>query len=800
MTRRTARPTTRSLLACALAALAAAAAPSSLDAQRYAGDLVDVALEFARPEQVHFLATRVAGFDPATGRGTLQWERHVRQGSLNFNKVDAGLTRGAATEFPGTEYDRDPALPFRIEFVTPRTVRIRMSTRQVEPEVIFPDSLSLMLAGPVPVDRSWRMTRTDSAITWTGAHGRVRLALDPWSIEIHDARGRLLTRTQRQGQPASFTPYTPFSFVRRARDLGRATAAVWELAPQEHVYGFGESFTRLDKRGQRVVAWLRDGMGSQSPVQYKAVPVFLSSRGYGMFVHTSAPVTFDVGAAFDAHHAIYGGDELVDLFVFLGAPKDVVSEYTALTGRSPVPPLWSFGLWMSRITYKTEAEVREVARRLRAEKIPADVLHIDTGWFETDWRPDFLFSPTRFEDPAKMMRDLREMGFRVSLWQYTYFTPKNPLWREIVDKGLHVTDAGGRLPAEDAVLDFSDPQAVAWYQEKLAGLLRMGVSAIKADFGENAPEEGLYASGRTGWYEHNLYPVRYNAAVDAVTRRVTGESVIWARSAWAGSQRYPLHWGGDAENTNQAMAAQLRAGLSMGLSGFTYWSHDVGGFVQRAPRDLYRRWLPFGVLTSHTRTHGAPPREPWEYDAALVEDFRRAVGLKYALMPYILAQARLSSERGWPMMRALFFEYPDDPTSWLVEDEYLFGPDLLVAPLLADSATSRPVYLPPGTWVDYQSGRAYEGARWVEIAAGEIPIVLLVRGGAAIPHVAVAQSTAAIDWRTVELRVFGAPGGGAARATVAVPDVPGAHEVRVENGRVVGDPFGGRVRMRVVRR
>jgi alpha-D-xyloside xylohydrolase len=565
------------------------------------------------------------------------------------------------------------------------------------------------------------------------------------------------------------------------------------------VYGLGESFTRLDKRGQRVVAWLRDAMGSQSRLQYKAIPFFLSSRGYGMFVHTSAPVTFDVGAEYDAHNAIYSGDELLDLFVFLGPPKDVVSEYTALTGRSPVPPLWSFGLWMSRITYKSEPEVREVARRLRAERIPADVLHLDTGWFETDWRPDFQFSTSRFPDPAGLLKDLRAQGFRVSLWQYTYFTPKNPMFREIVDRGLFVKDAAGRLPAEDAVLDFSNPQAVAWYQDKLAGLLGMGVSAIKADFGENAPEEGLYASGRTGWYEHNLYPVRYNAAVDSVTRRVNGEGVIWARSAWAGSQRYPLHWGGDAENTNQAMAAQLRAGLSMGLSGFTYWSHDVGGFVQQAPRDLYRRWLAFGVLTSHTRTHGAPPREPWEYDAALTADFRRAVELKYALMPYILAQAKLSSERGWPMLRALFFEHPDDPTAWLVEDEYMFGQDLLVAPLFADSATSRRVYLPPGTWIDYQSRRAYEGARWVDVTAGEIPVVLMVRDGAVIPHAAVAQHTGAIDWRNLELRVFAAAANGAATGAVATPDSP-VRAIRVEGDRVAGaDPTGGRVRWRVTR-
>jgi alpha-D-xyloside xylohydrolase len=352
------------------------------------------------------------------------------------------------------------------------------------------------------------------------------------------------------------------------------------------------------------------------------------------------------------------------------------------------------------------------------------------------------------------------------------------------------------MPAEDAVLDMSNPEAVRWYEQKLETLLAMGVSAIKADFGEGAPLTGVYHSGRTGWYEHNLYPLRYQQAVTQATREVRGasEGIIWARSAWAGSQRYPVHWGGDAENTDQAMAAELRAGLSLGMSGFTFWSHDIGGFVDRAPRALYRRWLAFGMLTSHSRTHGAPPREPWEYDSALVDDFRRAVELKYTLMPYIIAQAKQSSERGWPMLRPVFFEYPDDPTSWLVDDEYLFGSDLLVAPLFEES-NHRRVYLPPGAWIDYQTGRAYEGSRWQDLEVGAIPIVLLVRNHAVLPHVAVAQSTSAIDWSHVELRVFSTDGA-AADGVIALPNGD-ARVLRVSGGRLASDPFGGRVAWRI---
>jgi len=250
-----------------------------------------------------------------------------------------------------------------------------------------------------------------------------------------------------------------------------------------------------------------------------------------------------------------------------------------------------------------------------------------------------------------------------------------------------------------------------------------------------------------------LYPLRYNKAVAEITKEVTGEDVIWARSAWAGSQRYPVHWGGDAENTDSAMAASLRGGLSFGLSGFTYWSHDVGGFVQRPSRDLYRRWMAWGALSSHVRAHGIPPREPWEYDSGLTDDFRRALNLRYSLMPYIYAQAKDSSARGFPMLRPLFFEYPDDPGSWTIDDQYLFGSDLLVAPMFT-SGDRRKVYVPPGAWIDYQTGRVYEGSRWHEIATGAIPIVLLVKNHSVLPHIKVAQSTKDMDWDNVELRVF----------------------------------------------
>lgn len=762
-------------------------------AQR-AGEQVDVSEEFHNRDSTFFVPDRVTKLDAATGAGVLRWNRYNLRSNLSFNKVDGAFALAESNEFPATEYDRNPDLPFEVTFVSPRAIRLRFNTRGRA----LGDGASLMLAGPLP-KAEWKHEETADAITYTSDAAKLRIQKSPWRMEIFDAAGRLVTRTRTLNDPATYTAPTPFSFVRRNRDLGHSTAASFRLAPDEKIFGCGESFTRFNKRGQKVVLYTRDGMGVQSEKMYKPIPFFLSSRGYGMFVHTSTPVTCDFGREFDEAATIYTGDETLDLFVFVGDPKQVLTEYTAVTGRSPVPPLWSFGLWMSRITYKSETEVREVAAHLRKDRIPCDVIHLDTGWFETDWQCNYKFAPSRFNDPKKMIADLKQDGFHISLWQLPYFTAKNELFDTIVSHGYEVKNEGGQAPYLDAVLDFSNPATVEWYQGLLADLLKMGVGAIKVDFGEDAPLGGVYASGRTGWYEHNLYPLRYNKTVAEVTKRVTGDNIIWARSAWAGSQRYPLHWGGDAENTDSAMAATLRGGMSLGLSGFSFWSHDVGGFVGRPSADLYRRWLPFGVLTSHTRCHGAPPREPWEYGPEFEDAFRRAVELKYALMPYIYAQAKLCSQNGHPMLRPLFFEFPSDPASWLIDDQYLFGADLLVAPLFTD-APSRSVYLPPGEWFDYQSGKKYAGAQWHDLPAGEIPIVLFVRGGKAIPTLAPAQSTDQLDWANITLRVF-ASAGQPTTAEISLPDDAAVHSLQIEgaadNLKLKADPYTGRVTWRI---
>ena len=711
---------------------------------------IDVSGDFRDFSDTYYLADQLADFDPATHSGKIRYQRAEYVTRQAFDNMLAVLQPVKPNEFPANEYEASPVLPFSIEFVSPRTFRIRVASG---PE-FHPQTDSLMLAGPVPHDNSWKYSKVDGGYRYASQFGSVTILEKPWHIEIRDANGKLLTRTDHsEDNKTTYTPILPFSFVRRASDYSRSMDAVFTLSPGEKIFGCGESFASFNKRGQKVVLWTDDANGVQNQGMYKPIPFFMSSRGYGMFLHSSSPITCDFGRYFSGVNSLMLGDDELDLFVFLGNPKEILDEYTDLTGKSPMPPLWSFGLWMSRCTYFSEKQTREVAARLRENKIPCDVIHLDTGWFETDWRCDYQFSRTRFPDPQKMISDLKQDGFHISLWQLPYFVPKNTLFNELVQKNLVVRDPKGNLPYEDAVLDFSNPATVEWYQGKLARLLKMGVGAIKVDFGEAAPNNGIYASGRTGFYEHNLYPLRYNKAVADITKQVTGENIIWARSAWAGSQRYPLHWGGDAASTDSGMAAELRGGLSFGLCGFSFWSHDVGGFTARPTDDLYLRWLAFGVLSSHTRCHGVAPKEPWEYGQAVMDEFRRIDNLKYELMPYVYAQAKDSSEHGLPMLRALFVEYPNDPGSWDVDDEYLFGSSILAAPLFEENARARDVYLPPGTWIDYQTGKDYQGG-WHHIEAGQLPIVMLVRDGTALPQIKLAQSTAQMDWSDLELVVF----------------------------------------------
>jgi len=756
---------------------------------------VDISPDFKDFKNTYYLASELSEFDPASASGKIMYRRYEYSTRMAFNNVLGGLNPVKQNEFPSNEYEEAPVLPFSIEFISDRTIRIKAKSGFDR----FDNEESLMLVnGRVVPGKPWKYSETKEGYVYSGPFGRVEIVSNPFQILVYDGNGKLLTSTNTMKENSgTYTPVLPFSYVRRASDYSRSFNAAFNLQPDEKIFGLGESFGPFNKRGSRVVLFTDDANGVQNESMYKPVPFFMSSRGYGVFMHTSTPISCDFGKYFSGVNALMIGDESLDLFLFLGDPKDILDEYTDLTGKSPVPPLWSFGFWMSRITYFSEAEGREVVSLLRKYKIPSDVLHFDTGWFGVDWQCDYTFAADRFDDPVKMMADFKKDGIRTCLWQLPYFVPKNALFNEIIERDLYVKNSKGNLPREDAILDFTNPEAVSWYQGKIKGLLDQGVSVIKVDFGEAAPVDGIYANGRTGFYEHNLYPLRYNKAVSDITFDVSGDRIIWARSTWAGSQRYPVHWGGDPANTYSAMSSTLRAGLSIGASGFSFWSHDIGGFVNKTPENIYRHWTPFGMLTSHVRSHGAPPTEPWEYGEDFMNAFREAANMRYELMPYIYAQAHDCSKKGLPMLRALFIEFPDDPGSWLIDNQYMFGSDMLVAPLF-DDQNERDVYLPEGEWVDYQTGKKYSGG-WHHIAAGEVPVIAMIRAGSVIPKIKLAQSTAFMDWSKLDLKVYADEKGNAEGLVV----VPGGELQKIlvstKDGKAVlsENPFGNKVKFTI---
>ena len=721
----------------------------------------DMSTDFYDLSNTYFLADSLVAFDAASAKGTVNWKRYRLSPRQAFNLNGYWPVRMQMLDFPDTQYDNDPNLEMQLQFIDSRTVRVRMLTTPINPEngddedPMFSDEFKTRIKAQATsaVANGWKVENKAGSIAYKGENGSIEIQKYPWRIILKDKAGKVLTQTRAIiDNDSTQVKLLPFCFIKRGADNSRSINPVFFLAPGERIYGCGESFTSLNKVGQKVHLYVTDPQGPETDGMYKPVPFYFSNRGYGVFMHTSAPVTCDFGASYIGAQRLFMGDEQMDFFIFFGEPKEILDAYTDVTGKSPMLPLWTFGTWMSRITYFSQQEGLEIARQLRAHKIPSDVIHFDTGWFGVDWQCDYQFAKDRFPDPVAMLKQMRKDGFHVCLWQLPYFTPKNRYFNELVEGGMHVRNAMGGMPYEDAVLDLSNPKTVKWYQDKIGGLIDQGVAAIKCDFGEAAPFNGLYASGKTGFYEHNLYPLRYNMALWNAVKEHSGEGVIWARSAWAGSQRYPLHWGGDAATNDIGMLGDLRGGLSFGLSGFSFWSHDMGGFVTASPEDIYRRWLPFGFLSSHTRAHGAPPTEPWLISESFTKAFRDCAEMKYQLMPYVYAQAKDCSNRGLPMVRALFVEFPHDPGAWLVEDEYMFGSQILVAPLM-ESGNKRMCYLPKGKWVDYQTKKVYDGG-YQEIEAGKIPCIILVKAGALIPKVPVAQSTDKIDWDKLTIEEY----------------------------------------------
>ena len=544
----------------------------------------------------------------------------------------------------------------------------------------------------------------------------------------------------------------PLGFVSRgtaSTNKERATIS-FKCAPNECFVGTGERFRKMDLSGQTFQLKNQDGQGVNNRRCYKNIPFYMSSRMYGCFYHTSDYCKLSLADHSTRSVQFLNDRATLDVFLIGGkTPEEILKGYRMLTGFPQMPPLWSFGIWMSRMTYFSADEVEDICNRLRKEHYPCDVIHLDTGWFRTDWLCEWKFNPERFPDPKAFVQHLKQNGFKVSLWQLPYVAQGAEQLEEAKESHYisqntktEDTSTGGasNFSALDyaGTIDFTYPKAVDWYKNQLLKpLLEMGVTCIKTDFGENIHMDHRY-HGMTPERLNNIYSLLYQRAAFEVTQEVTGQGIVWARSAWAGCQRYPLHWGGDSASSWDGLAGSLKGGLHFGLSGFAFWSHDVPGFhsipdFMNSPLDenVYVRWTQFGVFSSHMRYHGTCKREPWHYPniAPIVKSWWK---LRYKLLPYIIEQSKQACQSGYPMVRALLFHHPDNRQVWHIDDEYYFGSEFLVAPVM-NSVGKRDIYLPEGLWVNFFTGQRIEGGRWyydIEVPLDQMPV--FVRPGALI--------------------------------------------------------------------
>jgi alpha-D-xyloside xylohydrolase len=552
------------------------------------------------------------------------------------------------------------------------------------------------------------------------------------------------------------------------------------LGVGECVYGLGERFTAFVKNGQVVENWNMDG-GTSSDQAYKSVPFYMTNRGYGVLVNETGPVSFEVASEKLARVQFSIKGQSLEYFVINGPdPKAILARLTALTGRPALPPAWSFGLWLttSFTTSYDEKTATSFIDGMKSRDLPLSVFHFDCFWMrEFDWC-NFEWDSRVFPDPAGMLRRMHARGLKICVWINPYIGQRSALFAEAARKGYLLRRPDGSVWQWDmwqpgmGIVDFTNPGAKAWFQGHLRRLSKMGVDAFKSDFGERIPTDVAYYDGSDPVKMHNHYSILYNEAVFELLEeeRGKGDALVFARSSSASGQRLPVHWGGDCHSTFESMAESLRGGLSLGMCGFGFWSHDIGGFEGTPPVAVYKRWIAFGLMSSHSRLHGSSSyRVPWNYDDEACDVLRLFTKLKCRLMPYLFSKAVEAHEAGVPVMRAMILEFPGDPASDTLERQYMLGDALLVAPVFSESAVE--FFLPEGTWTHILTGEVREGGRWHKASYGFLDMPLYARAGRVIAFGSVDDKPDYAYAEGVTFRLFGLADG--AEATATVPDLKG---------------------------
>ena len=627
----------------------------------------------------------------------------------------------------------------------------------------------------------------DETVSFTSGKLTARVQKgENWRVDYVAEDGRVLTSSAFRGMGRALDKDTGKTYMSDSLmlDVG------------ECVYGLGERFAAYVKNGQSIDMWNADG-GTASEQTYKNIPFYMTNRGYGVFVEDTSDVSFEVASEkvervqFSAE-----GETIVYDVIYGGTPKAVLDGYTALTGRPALMPAWSFGLWLSTsfTTNYDEKTATSFIQGMADRDIPLSVFHFDCFWMKGFNWCDFTWDEETFPDPVGMLKRYHDRGLHLCCWINPYIGQASPLFREGMEHGYLLKKTNGDVWQTDlwqagmGILDVTNPDARAWYCDHLRKILRMGVDCLKTDFGERIPVRDIaYYDGKDPLHMHNYYTFLYNKMVFDLLKeeRGEGEAILFARSATAGSQQFPVHWGGDNSASYVSMAETLRAGLSMSHSGFGFWSHDISGFEQTAPADVYKRWAAFGLLSSHSRLHGSSSyRVPWLFDEESCDVVRKFTRLKCRLMPYMYGAAVEAHEHGTPMMRPMMLEFPDDPACDTLDRQYMMGESLLVAPVFhADSHVD--YYLPDGLWTSLLDGRKVQGGHWQREAHDFLSLPLMVRPGTVLP-MGKQDDRPDYDYTDgLELHVYQLAEG--QTVTVKIPDLKGqlaaTYTVTMKNGK-----------------
>ena len=627
----------------------------------------------------------------------------------------------------------------------------------------------------------------DETVSFTSGKLTARVQKgENWRVDYVAEDGRVLTSSAFRGMGRALDKDTGKTYMSDSLmlDVG------------ECVYGLGERFAAYVKNGQSIDMWNADG-GTASEQTYKNIPFYMTNRGYGVFVEDTSDVSFEVASEkvervqFSAE-----GETIVYDVIYGGTPKAVLDGYTALTGRPALMPAWSFGLWLSTsfTTNYDEKTATSFIQGMADRDIPLSVFHFDCFWMKGFNWCDFTWDEETFPDPVGMLKRYHDRGLHLCCWINPYIGQASPLFREGMEHGYLLKKTNGDVWQTDlwqagmGILDVTNPDARAWYCDHLRKILRMGVDCLKPDFGGRIPVRDIaYYDGKDPLHMHNYYTFLYNKMVFDLLKeeRGEGEAILFARSATAGSQQFPVHWGGDNSASYVSMAETLRAGLSMSHSGFGFWSHDISGFEQTAPADVYKRWAAFGLLSSHSRLHGSSSyRVPWLFDEESCDVVRKFTRLKCRLMPYLYGAAVEAHEHGTPMMRPMMLEFPDDPACDTLDRQYMMGESLLVAPVFhADSHVD--YYLPDGQWTSLLDGRKLQGGHWQRETHDFLSLPLMVRPGTVLP-MGKHDDRPDYDYTDgLELHVYQLAEG--QTVTVKIPDLKGqlaaTYTVTMKNGK-----------------